>query len=225
VKSGWEAAIVASRFDAAIVDLDGTLVDTLPDFVVVLRLALSELGLPPAGPDFVQRTVGKGSEHLIRRLLVEVGADASQFDRVWEAYTRHYLAINGRHSAVYPGALEGLQKMRAAGWRVACVTNKPNAFARPLLDAKGVSPYLEHLFGGESFARKKPDPLPLLEACKALGSEPARTMVVGDSANDAAAARAAGCPLVLVRYGYNHGEPIESVDADAYVDRIDQLFD
>jgi phosphoglycolate phosphatase len=88
-----------------------------------------------------------------------------------------------------------------------------------------VSPWLEHLFGGESFARKKPDPLPLLEACKALGSEPARTLVVGDSANDAAAARAAGCPLVLVRYGYNHSEPIESVEADAYVDRIDQLFD
>jgi phosphoglycolate phosphatase len=209
---------------AAIVDLDGTLVDTLPDFDVVLRLALNELGLPPIGADFVERTVGKGSEHLIRSLLAEVGAGDSQFDRVWEAYTRHYLAINGRHSSVYPGALEGLQKMRAAGWRVACVTNKPNAFARPLLDAKGVSPWLEHLFGGESFARKKPDPLPLLEACKALGSEPARTLVVGDSANDAAAARAAGCPLVLVRYGYNHGEPIESVDADAYVDRIDQLF-
>jgi phosphoglycolate phosphatase len=106
----------------------------------------------------------------------------------------------------------------------ACVTNKPLAFARPLLEAKGLARWFEAIYGGESFERRKPDPLPLVEAAKALGSTTAATLMIGDSANDAAAARAAGCRVVLVRYGYNHGEPIERVDADAWIDRIDQLL-
>lgn len=213
----------ARRCDAAIVDLDGTLVDTLGDFVAVLARVLADLGLPSVDRAFVERTVGRGSEHLIRSVLCEVGADAALYAQAWAAYQRHYLAINGRHADVYPGAREGLQRLHDAGWRLACVTNKPLAFARPLLESKGLLPCLETVFGGDSFARRKPDPLPLLEACRALGSTPPRTLVVGDSANDALAARAAGCPVVLVRYGYNHGEPIERVDADALIDRIDQI--
>jgi phosphoglycolate phosphatase len=118
---------------------------------------------------------------------------------------------------------EGLARLRAAGLALACVTNKPLAFARPLLEKKGLAPAFAHIFGGDSFERRKPDPLPLVEASRRLGSVPGRTLVVGDSANDAQAARAAGCPVVLVRYGYNHGEPIERVDADAFIDRLDEL--
>jgi phosphoglycolate phosphatase len=117
----------------------------------------------------------------------------------------------------------GLQALRAAGLRLACLTNKPNAFARPLLAQKGLDGFFEHAFGGDAFARKKPDPLPLLETCKALGTPPGRTLMVGDSSNDAAAARAAGCPVVLVSYGYNHGEPVASAGADAVVDSLEQL--
>jgi phosphoglycolate phosphatase len=212
-----------ASIEAAIVDLDGTLVDTLGDFVAVLALALDELSLPAVPRAFVERTVGKGSEHLIRSVLREVGADASLYERTWALYQRHYLAINGQHASVYPGAREGLQRLHDAGWRLACVTNKPLAFARPLLEQKGLLPLLNQVFGGDSFARRKPDPLPLLEACKALGTVPAPTLVIGDSANDALAARAAGCPVLLVRYGYNHGEPIERVDADGFVDRLDQI--
>jgi phosphoglycolate phosphatase len=212
-----------ASIEAAIVDLDGTLVDTLGDFVAVLALTLDELNLPPVPRAFVERTVGKGSEHLIRSVLREVGADASLYERTWALYQRHYLAINGQHASVYPGAREGLLRLHDAGWRLACVTNKPLAFARPLLERKGLLPLLSQVFGGDSFARRKPDPLPLIEACKALGSAPARTLVIGDSANDALAARGAGCPVVLVRYGYNHGEPIERVDADALVDRLDEI--
>lgn len=209
---------------AAIVDLDGTLVDTIGDFVAVLEQVLDELGLPAVPRHFVERTIGKGSEHLIRSVLREVGADAALlYERAWALYQRHYLALNGQHASVFPGAREGLHRLRDAGWRLACVTNKPLAFARPLLQAKGLLPLLDAVFGGDSFARRKPDPLPLVEACKALGSAPQRTLVIGDSANDALAARAAGCPVVLVRYGYNHGEPIERVDADALVDRLDQI--
>ena len=113
--------------------------------------------------------------------------------------------------------------MRTAGWKLACLTNKPTLMARPLLAQKGLDGFFDHAFGGDAFARKKPDPLPLLETCKALGTAPARTLMVGDSSNDAAAARAAGCPVVLVSYGYNHGEPVAAVDADAVIDRLDQL--
>jgi phosphoglycolate phosphatase len=210
-------------FPAAIVDLDGTLVDTLGDFVAVLRLTLTELGLPVVDRAFVEHTVGKGSEHLIRSTLAHVGADAALYDAAWAAYQRHYRVLNGQHSAVYPGVVEGLQRLRDAGLRLACLTNKPVAFARPLLASKGLAGFFEVVFGGDSFARKKPDPLPLLETCKALGTLPAQTLMIGDSRNDAQAGHAAGCPVVLVRYGYNHGEPIEAVPALAHVDRLDQL--
>ncbi len=211
------------RFEAAIVDLDGTLIDTVGDFEVALRLALADLGWPPVGRDFIARTVGKGSEHLLHSTLAEVGAPAALYDQAWARYQHHYLAINGQHSAVYPGAVKGMQALRAAGLRLACLTNKPTAFARPLLALKGLDGYFDHSFGGDAFARKKPDPLPLLMTCQALGSAPGRTLMIGDSGNDASAARAAGCPVVLVSYGYNHGEPVAAAGADAVVDRIDEI--
>jgi phosphoglycolate phosphatase len=210
-------------FDAAIVDLDGTLVDTVGDFEVALRLALADLGYPPVRRGFILRTIGKGSEHLIARVLEKAGAPATLQAQAWARYQHHYLAINGRHSVVYPGALEGLQALRAAGLTLACLTNKPTAFARPLLAQKGLDLYFRHCFGGDAFARKKPDPMPLQETCKALGTTPARTLMVGDSSNDAAAARAAGCKVVLVSYGYNHGESVADAGADAVIQRIDEL--
>ncbi|MDT7834145.1 phosphoglycolate phosphatase [Aquabacterium sp. OR-4] len=209
---------------AAIVDLDGTLVDTVGDFELALNRMLDELGLPQVPRAFIERTVGKGSEHLIRSTLLAVGADAEALaDRAWPLYQRHYLAINGQASRVYPGALEGLQRLAAAGLPLACLTNKPGAFARPLLAAKGLDGFFSQVFGGDAFARKKPDPLPLLETCRALGSVPARTLMIGDSSNDAQAARAAGCPVVLVDYGYNHGQPVQASAPDAVISRLDAL--
>jgi phosphoglycolate phosphatase len=210
-------------FQAAIVDLDGTMVDTVGDFEVALRMALADLGWPPVGRDFISRTVGKGSEFLLTRTLEQVGAPADLYEQAWARYQHHYLAINGQYSAVFEGVIPGLQALRAAGLRLACLTNKPNAFARPLLALKGLDGFFEHAFGGDAFARKKPDPLPLVETCKALGTLPARTLMVGDSSNDAAAARAAGCPVVLVSYGYNHGEPVAQAGADAVVDSLAQV--
>jgi len=229
-----------SRFDAAIVDLDGTMVDTLGDFAVSLNHMLGDLSLPPIPSAAIERMVGKGSEHLILSALAHVlaspasafaheGADALQaraqalFDRAWDRYQHHYLAINGQHSALYPGVLEGLAALRARGLRLACLTNKPGAFARPLLAAKGLEGFFDFAFGGDAFERKKPDPLPLRRACEALGTAPERTLMIGDSSNDARAARAAGCPVVLVTYGYNHGEPIRAVDADGFVDSLAEL--
>ena len=209
---------------AAIVDLDGTMVDTVGDFEVALARMAADLGLPAVERAFIARTVGKGSEHLIRRSLEQLGAPAGWYERAWERYQHHYLAINGEYSAVFPGVVEGLQALRARGLRLACLTNKPTAFARPLLQLKGLDGFFEHAFGGDAFERKKPDPLPLLQTCKALGHAPAATLMIGDSSNDAAAARAAGCPVVLVSYGYNHGEPVSAAGADAVVDRIGDVL-
>ena len=229
--------------EACIVDLDGTLVDTLGDFEVALNRMLAELQLPPVARDFIGRAVGKGSEHLIRSVLAEQlrqadlsgGAIAAsscpatrpeaRYPQAWRSYQTHYLAINGQFSRVYPGVVAGLQALRALGLPLVCLTNKPLAFARPLLAAKGLDGFFSQVFGGDSFARQKPDPLPLIEACKALGTPPARTLMVGDSSNDAAAARAAGCPVVLMRYGYNHGEPISGVDADGLADALTEVAD
>ncbi len=211
------------QYQAAIIDLDGTLVDTVGDFEVALSRTLADLGWPAVSRAFIERTVGKGSEHLLQSTLAEVGAPAALQGQAWTLYQQHYLAINGQHAPLYPGVIEGLTALRKAGLRLACLTNKPTTFALPLLAQKGLDSFFDHCFGGDAFARKKPDPLPLLQTCKALRSKPGLTLMVGDSSNDAAAARAAGCPVVLVSYGYNHGEPVATVDADAVVDRLDHI--
>lgn len=208
---------------AAVIDLDGTMVDTLDDFVAALNAMLADLALPPVGRGFVEHTVGKGSEHLIRCTLAETGGADDRYDEAWASYQRHYTRINGDHAKLYPGVQEGLQRLRQAGIPLACLTNKPTAFAQALLEKKQLSGFFRHVFGGDAFAQKKPHPLPLLETCKALGVAPSRVLMLGDSANDAQAARAAGCPVILVSYGYNHGQPVREVDADGFIDRLDHL--
>lgn len=211
--------------DAVMVDLDGTMVDTLGDFAEALNRMLVDLALPAVPAAEIENMVGKGSEHLIRSVLAYVGvADvAARYDAAWQRYQHHYLDINGQYAKVYDGVKEGLEKLQAAGVPMACLTNKPLSFAQPLLQAKGLAQYFSHVFGGDSFEKKKPDPMPLLKTCEALGSVPARTLMLGDSSNDAQAARAAGCPVVLVSYGYNHGQPVRGVDANGFVDSLAEL--
>ena len=209
---------------AAIIDLDGTLIDTVGDFEAALGAMLRDLHLPAIKRAFIQNTVGKGTEHLIRCTLAYVKADAQQFDQALALYMQHYLNINGRYATVYPGVPEGLLAMQERGLRLACVTNKPTALAEPLLERKGLRGYFEVVFGGDAFPHKKPHPEPLLKTCAALGTTPAQTLMVGDSSNDAQAARAAGCPVVLMSYGYNHGEPVHSLDLDGVYDRLDAII-
>ncbi|WP_028101390.1 phosphoglycolate phosphatase [Pseudoduganella violaceinigra] len=216
-------AAVLRGVRAAIIDLDGTMLDTMPDFEVAINLMREELGLAPIGVAQIELMVGKGSENLVRRVLAldfdEAGVER-MFAQAMEAYQRHYLVVNGRHSAVYADVMAGLQAMKTNGLRLACVTNKPIAFAKPLLALKGLDGYFEVLFGGDSFEKKKPHPMPLLKACEHFGLPPAQVVAIGDSSNDAEAARAAGCPVLTVPYGYNHGVGIHETDSDGIVDTL-----
>jgi len=212
-----------TNIKAAIIDLDGTMLDTAADFHVAVNRMRAELGLTPLSQETIVNFVGKGTENLIRRVLaVDYAEDeaAQYFQQALDAYTEHYLAINGDYSSLYPGVLEGLQAMREKGLRLACVTNKPLAFAAPLLEKKGLSGFFEIVYGGDSFPRKKPDPMPLLQVCEDFALTPAQVVAIGDSSNDAQAARAAGCRVLNVPYGYNHGESIHDVDSDGIVSTL-----
>jgi phosphoglycolate phosphatase len=227
-----------TQIDAVIFDLDGTLVHTLGDFQVAVRRTMADLDLPPVSDALVEQTIGKGSEHLIRSLLAHqisrpevkgmgltctaLTVDAL-FERAWQRYQHHYLAINGQFAHVYPGVLEALNALKARGVPMACLTNKPLAFARDLLQDKALANFFGPVFGGDSFERKKPDPLPIVKTCEALGVAVARTLMVGDSRNDAQAAHAAGSPVVLVTYGYNHGERVQNTPASAWLDTLADL--
>lgn len=205
---------------AAIIDLDGTMVHTAPDFQVAINRMRDELGLAPLDIDTIIEFVGKGSENLMRRVLgVDFDADGveQRFAQAMAAYQRHYLEINGDYSAVYEGVHEGLAAMKQHGLRLACVTNKPIAFARPLLDKTGLAAYFEIVYGGDSLPKKKPDPLPMLTVCRDFSLDPSQVVAIGDSSNDAEAARAAGCRSLTVPYGYNHGKPVQSIDSDGIV--------
>jgi phosphoglycolate phosphatase len=221
------------NLQAVMIDLDGTMVDTIGDFEVALNRALTDLQVPTANRLLIERSIGKGSEHLIRTVLKhqfalpEMSGNSREVEQlfmpVWERYEHHYLSINGEFSNVFPGVMEGLEQIKALGLPMACLTNKPVSFTLPLIQDKGLAPYFTKVFGGDSFERKKPDPLPLLKTCEALQSLPAQTLMVGDSSNDAQAADAAGCPVVLMTYGYNHGEPIQNTPALAWLDSMVQL--
>lgn len=213
----------AAPIRAVIVDLDGTMLHTVPDFELALNGMRAEFGLQPVTQDIVTPLVGKGSERLIRDVLAR-DFDGARIDAVFAqamaSYQRHYLAINGSRSTLFAGVIEGLEALEAQGLRLACVTNKPIAFATPLLAQKGLARYFEIVYGGDSLARKKPDPLPLLQVCRDVGLAPAQVVAIGDSSNDAEAARAAGCRVLTVPYGYNHGKPVQDIDSDGIVDSI-----
>lgn len=208
------------NIQAVIIDLDGTMVDTAPDFLVAINHMRADLDLAPLDLATVKRFVGKGSENLIHRVLAVDFSETQiqqHFATALAAYQHHYLAINGAYSELYPEVIEGLQALRALGLRLACVTNKPMAFTLPLMAKKEIASYFDVVYGGDSFARKKPDPIALLQVCTDFNLAPSQVLAIGDSSNDAQAARAAACPVLLVPYGYNHGEAIQNVESDGIV--------
>lgn len=205
---------------AAIIDLDGTMVDTAPDFHVAINRMRAELKLPPLDIETIKNFVGKGTENLMRRVLsVDFSAADVEvhFPRALASYVEQYHNINGVYSTLYPQVKEGLAILRSMGLRLACVTNKPIAFATPLLEKTGLLPFFEIVYGGDSLPKKKPDPAPLLQVCSDFNLAPHQVVAIGDSSNDAQAARSAGCRVLTVPYGYNHGQSIQEVDSDGIV--------
>jgi len=213
----------AAAIRAAIIDLDGTMLDTVPDFELALNGMRTDFGLASITQEIIKPMVGKGSEKLIRDVLA-LDYDAARIDAVFDEamanYQRHYLAINGQRSVLYEGVIEGLTAFKEMGLRLACVTNKPIAFATPLLAQKGLAPWFELVYGGDSLPKKKPDPLPLLQVCADFDLAPPQVVAIGDSSNDAEAARAARCFVLTVPYGYNHGRPVQSTDSDGIVNSL-----
>jgi phosphoglycolate phosphatase len=204
---------------AVTIDLDGTLLDTIPDLAAAANLMLRELERPPLDEALIRTFVGKGIQNLVERVLAVAfdGVAAGLLPRALPIYERCYESVNGRHTTIYPGVLEGLDALRAGGFALACVTNKSTRFTLPLLEQVGLASYFREVVAGDTLPRKKPDPLPLIHACGSLGVAPRDMLMVGDSVNDAQAARAAGCPVFCVDYGYNEGRDVRELDIDAIV--------
>ncbi len=203
---------------AVVIDLDGTLLDTAGDLADAAAAMLRELGLPRVDLAEFKTYIGNGVSRLVKRCLtrdMQAEPEPALFELALASYEKHYGAHVSRRSRPFPGVLEGLQAMRAEGYRLACITNKAARFTHPLLKDTGLFDYFELILSGDTLPRKKPDPLPLLHACQVFGVEPAELLLIGDSLNDTQAARAAGCPVFCVPYGYNRGRPVDELDLDA----------
>ena len=205
---------------AVTIDLDGTLADTIPDLAAAANMMLSELGRPGLDVERIRTFVGKGIPHLVERALaggLDGAVPGELLERALPIYERCYAGVNGKHTTIYPGVMEGLDELQARGFPLACITNKSERFTLPLLDRMNLSAYFSEVVAGDTLPEKKPDPLPLLHACTKFGIAPRDMLMIGDSLNDAQAARAAGCPVFCVPYGYNEGRDVRSLDVDAIV--------
>lgn len=211
------------RVKAVMIDLDGTLLDTIPDLAVAANMMLAELGRPALDEALIRTFVGKGIPRLVERSLagsLDGTVDAGLFKTALPVYERCYAEVNGRHTVLYPGVIAGLERMREQGFPLACVTNKSARFTLPLLEHMKLSAYFSVVVAGDTLPKKKPDPLPLLHACSKFGIAASAMLMIGDSLNDAQAARAAGCPVFCVPYGYNEGRDVRELDIDAIVESL-----
>jgi phosphoglycolate phosphatase len=207
---------------ALVLDLDGTLVDSVPDLAACANAVLAERGAAPLGEDEVRHMVGDGIAALVARALAARGLqpDASAKRRFLDLY----LAAPTARTRPYPGVPETLDELRRRGARLAICTNKPEAATRAVLAGTGLLGFFEAVLGGDSLPVRKPDPGHLLGALARLGADPGEALMIGDGENDAAAAKAAGVPVVLMRYGYSR-VPVESLGADAVLDRFPALLE
>jgi phosphoglycolate phosphatase len=209
------------RIEAVIIDLDGTLVDTAPDLAAAANRMLRDLDLPPRSLVEVTSFIGKGIPNLVARCVGDVyAADSGKFEMALARFEAHYREVSGQFAAVFPGVREGLAEFHAQGLRCACMTNKAEQFTKPLLAKLGLREDFALVVSGDTLAKKKPDPLPLSYVCERFDVAPAAALVIGDSPNDTLAARAAGCPVVCVPYGYREGLEVRELDCDAIVSTL-----
>lgn len=214
-------------------DLDGTLVDSVPDLAHAVDRMLAELGRAEAGVENVRRWVGNGASILVKRALAnnmltdsaEEATDAELYDQAYSLFLAFYGQSTADKSKLYPGAMLCLQGFKAKGVRMGLVTNKPIVFANSMLKDLELDVFFDAVLGGDSLTRKKPDPLPLQSIMQSYNVDPEKTLMVGDSVSDVRAARAAGCRVACVPYGYNHGDNIAQSEPDLIVERLDMLLE
>jgi len=218
-------ARTSQSYDAVLLDLDGTLMDTIPDLANAANTMRQELGLSSLPQAQIATFIGKGAKNLVMRMLTADADPASispeRFEQARESYFRNLHRVNGDQSVMFDGVIPGLELMKSMGLRLAVVTNKATEFTLPLLKRTGLAPYFQAVVCGDTLSQAKPHPAPMLHACSLLKSTPARSVAVGDSINDAQSARAAGCSVLAVPYGYNEGQSVQTLDVDAIVDSIE----
>ncbi|MEJ2456167.1 MAG: phosphoglycolate phosphatase [Candidatus Thiodiazotropha sp.] len=209
-----------------LIDVDGTLVDSVPDLAFCVDEMMKRLGRPEHGEAKVRDWVGNGVERLVRRALIgqlDGEPEEADFERAYPIFLELYAVNTSQRSLLYPGIREGLDYLKQQGYRLGCVTNKASQFTLPLLRDLGIHDEFEIIVAGDSLPKKKPDPLPLLHAAEQLGVKPEQAMMIGDSQSDVKAARAAGFQIVCMSYGYNHGEDIRSYHPDAVIDSLTEI--
>jgi phosphoglycolate phosphatase len=209
-----------------LIDLDGTLVDSVPDLAFCVDAMMERLGRPTHGEAKVRDWVGNGVERLTRRALIgQLNGEPSDedFEQAYPIFLELYDRHNGEQSGLYPGVREGLDYLKTTGIRLGCVTNKAEQFTVPLLKALGVYDDFEIVISGDTLPKKKPDPMPLLHAATHFGIDPANALMLGDSVSDVKAARAAGFQIVCMSYGYNHGNDIREANPDAVIDSFVEM--
>ena len=207
-------------------DVDGTLVDSVPDLAWCIDELMWRLGRDPHGEAKVRDWVGNGVERLVRRALVgrlEGEPSNEDFAKALPIFLELYAENTARRSQLYPGVRECIYNLKSEGYRLGCVTNKAAQFTLPLLRELGLYGDFEIVVSGDDLPRKKPDPLPLLHAAEQLGVAPENALMIGDSRSDVKSARAAGFQIVCVSYGYNHGEDIRNYQPDAVMDSMTEL--
>lgn len=214
--------------EAVLFDLDGTLLDSAGDVATALNCTLSDFDLGRIEPDEVRRMIGGGAQVLLDRALRHLGRDAGsvQSQALTHRFLSHYDCLvhyDASDTHVYAGVVDGLRELHAQGLRLAVVTNKHQGIATRLLHRLKLGGWIEAVIGRDNCERGKPDPQPLRLACETLNVEPGHALMVGDSANDVAAARAAGIAVVCVPYGYTEGLDPRSLACDAYVETLAEL--
>ncbi len=207
---------------AIVIDLDGTLLDSAPELAQAANRMLRDLGRPAVSQELLMSYIGNGISWLVKRALtgdMHAEPDAALYEKALPVFEKHYSStLLG--SKPYPGVFDGLKAMKEAGFRLGCITNTVARFTEPLLQGSGMAHYFDIVLSGDTLAEKKPHPLPLLHSAEFFDVPAERLLLIGDSLNDTLAARAAGCPVFCVPYGYNHGEPVDGLDQDAIIDDL-----
>lgn len=215
-----------SKPEMVLIDVDGTLVDSVPDLAYCVDEMMKQISMPTHGEAKVREWVGNGVERLVRRALIgQLNGEPEDalFDKAYPVFMELYAENTSERSSLYPGVREGLDYLKAEGYKLGCVTNKAEQFTLPLLKDLGVYDYFSIVISGDTLAKKKPDPLPLLHAAEFFAVTPQQSLMIGDSTSDVKAARAAGFQIACMTYGYNHGVDIREENPDAVMDSMAEL--